>query len=84
MDQAQDKEIHELVEMECRELLTKYQYDGDKAKVIFGSALCASNGTNQPLGKDKIMELLAAMDENIAIPKREVDKPFLLSVESTF
>jgi len=70
--------------MECRELLTKYEYDGDKAKVIFGSALCASNGTRPELGKDKIMELLNCMDENIPIPKREVDKPFLLSVESTF
>lgn len=70
--------------MECRELLTKYQYDGDKATVIFGSALCASNGTNPALGSEKVMELLKAMDETIPIPKREVDKNFLLSVESTF
>lgn len=46
VDQADDKEIHELVDMEVRELLTKYEYDGDNASIIFGSALCALNGTD--------------------------------------
>jgi len=51
---AKDPEIQELVEMEVRELLTKYEYDGDTAPVIFGSALCALNGTDPELGLNKV------------------------------
>lgn len=52
---AKDSEIQELVEMEVRELLAKYEYDGEKSPVIFGSALCALNGTEKELGEDKVV-----------------------------
>jgi elongation factor Tu len=84
IDITPDKEIHELVEMEVRELLTKYDYDGDKAQVVLGSALSAMNGTNPTIGKERVVKLLDTMDEHIKIPVRNVDKPFMLSVESTF
>ncbi len=83
-DVVQDKDIHELVEMEVRELLTKYQYDGEKAKIVFGSALCALQGTQPEVGKDKVMELLNYLDTTIELPKREIDKDFLMAVEGTF
>ncbi len=81
---APDKEIQELVEMEVRELLTKYEYDGDNAQVIFGSALCALNGEQPEIGVKKILALLDAMDKTIPIPTREIDKPFLMSIEGTY
>jgi elongation factor Tu len=83
-DVAKDPELQELVEMEVRELLKKYEYDGDKAIFIKGSALAAMNDTEPEIGEKKIMELLTAMDDTIAPPAREVDKPLLMSVESTF
>ncbi len=65
---AKDPEIQELVEMEVRELLSKYEYDGETSPVIFGSALCALNGTDKDIGEDKVLELLNTMDAKIAIP----------------
>ncbi|EGR28781.1 hypothetical protein IMG5_168850 [Ichthyophthirius multifiliis] len=83
-DVAKDSEIQELVEMEVRELLAKYEYDGEKSPVIFGSALCALNGTEKELGEDKVVQLLKIMDEQIPIPQRLTDKPFLMSIEGTY
>jgi elongation factor Tu len=81
-DAVEDADMLDLVEMEVRELLTKYKFDGDKAKVIRGAALPALNGEAQ--WEAKIQELLAALDSEIPEPVREVDKPFLMAVEDVF
>src|SRR3990167_4769357 len=82
VDMVQDKELLDLVEMEVRELLTKYQFPGDKVPVIRGSALKALQGDAE--GIKSIEELMTAVDENIPEPKREMDKPFLMPVEDVF
>ncbi len=82
VDLVDDEELLELVEMEIRELLSFYDYDGDNVPVIQGSALGGLNG--EPKWSEKIMELMAAVDEYIPIPKREVDKDFLMPVEDVF
>jgi elongation factor Tu len=82
VDMVEDPEILDLVEMEVRELLTFYKYDGDNAPVIRGSALGALNG--EPQWEDKVMELMDAVDEYIPIPPRENEKPFLMPVEDVF
>jgi len=81
-DQVDDAEMLELVEMEVRELLTFYKYDGDNAPVIRGSALGALNG--EQAWVDKVMELMDAVDTWIPIPPRENEKPFLMPVEDVF
>ena len=81
-DQVDDPEMLELVEMEVRELLTFYKYDGDNTPVIRGSALGALNG--EPQWVEKVMELMAAVDSYIPIPPRENEKPFLMPVEDVF
>jgi elongation factor Tu len=81
MDMA-DEELVELVEMDIRELLTKYEYDGDNAPIIKGSALKAIEG--EAKYEDAIMELVKAMDDYIDEPKRELDKPFLMPIEDVF
>ncbi|XP_041349990.1 elongation factor Tu, mitochondrial-like [Gigantopelta aegis] len=81
---AADKEMIELVEMEVRELLTEFGYNGDDTPVIIGSALNALDGKNEELGHKKIKELLDAVDSYIPTPQRDLDKPFLLPIESTF
>jgi len=83
-DVANDPELQELVEMEVRELLSKYDYDGDGAKVVKGSALCAMNDTEPELGEKRVLELVDYMDSEIPEPTRDVDKPLLMSIESTF
>jgi elongation factor Tu len=83
-DVAKDPELQELVEMEVRELLNKYEYKGDEAKFVRGSALCAMNDTEPELGEKKVLELVDAMDTLIPEPVRDTDKPLLMSVESTF
>lgn len=84
-DIAKDPEIHELVEMEVRELLSKYEYDGDAAKIIKGSALQASQEGGDPeLGEKAVMELLDTMDAVIKLPERPIDKPFLMSIDGTY
>mmetsp|Transcript_17979 Transcript_17979/g.15701 ORF Transcript_17979/g.15701 Transcript_17979/m.15701 type:complete len:322 (+) Transcript_17979:409-1374(+) len=83
-DLANDPDLQELVEMEVRELLTKYEYDGDNAVFVKGSALAALNGENPELGEQKILELVQAMDTTVEPPSRDIDKPFLMSIESTF
>ncbi len=82
VDLVDDPELLELVEMEIRELLSFYSYDGDNAPVIQGSALGALNGEEQWVAK--IDELMEAVDTYIALPPREVDKPFLMPVEDVF
>jgi elongation factor Tu len=81
-DAVEDPEMLELVEMEVRELLSKYQFKGDDAKVIKGAALPALNGDAK--WEATIGELLAALDSEIPEPQREVDKPFLMAVEDVF
>ena len=81
-DAVDDKDLIELVEMEVRELLSKYQYDGDNAPVVRGSALQALQGIE--FGVNSIKELMAAVDSFIPEPVREVDKPFLMAVEDVF
>ncbi len=81
-DQVEDAEMLELVEMEMRELLSAYEFDGDNTPFIFGSALGALNGVQK--WEDKIMELMAAVDSWIPLPERAVDKPFLMPVEDIF
>ncbi len=78
-DLVDDEEMMELVEMEVRELLSEYGYDGDNAPVIQGSALGGLNGEAEWVGK--IEELMQAADDYIPTPERDVDKPFLMSVE---
>jgi len=81
-DAVEDKDMLELVEMEVRELLTKYKFDGDKAKVTQVAALPALNGV--PEWEKSIESLIAALDSEIPEPVREVDKPFLMAVEDVF
>ncbi len=81
-DAVDDPEMLDLVEMEVRELLTFYQFDGDNTPVIRGSALGALNG--EPQWVEKVMELMNAVDEYIPIPPRENEKPFLMPVEDVF
>ena len=82
VDIVDDPEMIELVEMEVRELLSFYQFDGDNAPVIAGSALGALNG--EPKWVDKVMELMSNVDEYIPVPKRDSEKPFLMPIEDIF
>lgn len=84
MDQMDDPELVELVEMEIRELLDVYEYDGDETPIIHGSALCALEDTNEELGKNAIKELMDAVDTYIELPERALDKPFLMAAEDVF
>ena len=83
-DQVQDKELFELVELEIRDLLTKYKYDGDKTPIIKGSALEAINNLNDPAKTQCIIDLMKAVDDFIPEPVRELDKPFLMAIEDVF
>ncbi len=83
-DVVTDEELHELVEMEVREILSQYEYDGDNAIVIKGSALAACNDTEPAIGEEQIKLLLSHMDNSIEIPPMDNSKPFMLSVEGTF
>ena len=81
-DMVDDEEMFDLVEMEMRDLLSAYEYDGDNTPIIRGSALGALNG--EPEWEAKVMELMAAVDEWIPLPPRDIDKPFLMPVEDVF
>jgi elongation factor Tu len=83
-DMVDDAELLELVEMEVRELLSKYDFPGDKTPIIKGSALKALEGDQGPLGVPSVVELVAEMDKYIPVPKRDVEKPFLMPVEDVF
>jgi len=83
-DLVEDKELLDLVEMEVRELLTKYEFPGDKIPVIRGSSTKALAGDQGEYGEPSIKKLIEALDTNIPEPKRETDKPFLMAVEDVF
>ena len=83
-DTVDDKELLDLVEVEVRELLTKYQFPGDKIPIIRGSALNALQNPTDEKHIACIMELMKAVDEYVPTPKREVDKPFLMPIEDVF
>jgi elongation factor Tu len=82
VDLVDDEELLELVELEIRELLSSYEFDGDNIPVIYGSALGALNG--EPQWEEKVIELIKAVDETIPQPERAVDLPFLMPVEDVF
>jgi elongation factor Tu len=83
-DMVDDKELLELVEMEVRELLSVYKFPGDDTPIVIGSALKALEGDKSEIGVPAIEKLVAEMDRYIPIPKREVEKPFLMPVEDVF
>ena len=82
VDLVDDEEMLDLVEMELRDLLSFYNFDGENAPVIRGSALGALNG--DPQWEAKVMELMAAVDEYVPLPPRDIDKPFLMPIEDIF
>jgi len=84
VDQVDDEELLELVEMEIRELLSEYDFPGDDIPIVAGSALAALEGRDDEIGKNKILELMAAVDEFIPLPERDVDKAFLMPIEDVF
>jgi elongation factor Tu len=84
VDLVDDEEILELVEMEIREELSKREFDGDNIPIIRGSATAALSGSDDKLGKDAILALMAAVDESIPQPERPLDKPFMMPIEDVF
>ena len=82
-DMVDDEELVELVEMEIRELLSEYDYDGDNAAIVVGSALKSLEDPTSEWG-DKILELMQAVDDNIEAPERDIDQPFLMPIEDVF
>jgi elongation factor Tu len=84
VDMVDDPELLDLVEMEVRELLSKYEFPGDKIPIIKGSALCALEDKNPKLGEEAILALMKAVDESIPQPDRPKDQPFLMPVEDVF
>ena len=84
VDQVDDEEILELVELEVRELLSSYDFDGDNIAIVKGSALAALEGRDDNIGKDSIIELMKAVDDHIPQPDRPVDKDFLMPIEDVF
>lgn len=83
-DLVDDEELLELVEVEVRDLLNKYEFDGDNIPIIRGSALKAMEGDKSEIAEGSILKLLEALDTHIPDPKRETDKPFLMAVEDVF
>jgi len=84
VDMVDDKELLDLVEMEVRDLLTKYEFPGDTTPIIKGSALAALEGRDPEIGENAIRELIAKVDEFIPTPVRVLDKPFLMPIEDIF
>lgn len=84
VDMVDDPELLELVELEIRELLSKYNFPGDQIPIVKGSALKALEGDTSPIGVPAILELLQKLDAYIPEPKRDIDQPFLMSVEDVF
>ena len=84
VDQVDDEELIELVELEVRELLSKYDFDGDNIPIIKGSALAALEGRDDEIGKNSVIELMQAVDDHIPQPERPIDKPFLMPIEDVF
>jgi elongation factor Tu len=84
VDLVEDEELIDLVEMEVRELLSEYDFPGDDVPVIRGSGLKALEGDKSDIGEKAVKDLLAAVDESIPLPKRDLDKPFLMPIEDVF
>ena len=84
IDQVDDPELVDLVEMEVRELLSKYEFDGDNIPIVKGSALAAVEGGDEEKGKKSILELMTKIDEHIPQPARPLDQPFLMPIEDVF
>ncbi len=84
VDLLDDEELLELVEMEVRELLSEYEFPGDDVPVVLGSALKALEGDTSDIGVPAVQKLMAAVDEAIPTPERDIDKPFLMPVEDVF
>ena len=84
VDLVDDEEILELVEMEIRELLSKYDFDGDNIPIIRGSAVCALDDKQPEIGHDAVLKLMQAVDEYLPQPERPLDKPFMMPIEDVF
>ena len=84
VDQVDDSELLDLVEMEVRELLSKYEFDGDNIPIVKGSALAAVESSNEETGKKAILELMSKIDEHIPQPARPLDQAFLMPIEDVF
>lgn len=84
VDMVDDPELLDLVELEIRDLLTSYGFPGDQIPIVKGSALCALEGREDTIGKEAILQLMAAVDSYIPQPAREVEKPFLMPIEDVF
>jgi elongation factor Tu len=84
VDQVDDPELHELVELEIREELSKREFDGDNIPIISGSALAALEDKNPEIGRESILKLMEAVDSWIPQPERPLDKPFLMPIEDVF
>jgi elongation factor Tu len=84
VDQVDDEELLELVEMEVRELLSSYDFPGDDIPIVAGSALAAVENRDAAIGREKVLELMAQVDEYIPTPTRDIDKDFLMPVEDVF
>lgn len=84
VDAVDDKEMLELVEMEMRELLGTYGFDGEETPIVMGSALAALEGRDKEIGEDAVTKLMAAVDSYIPVPERDLNKPFLMPCEDTF
>ncbi|KAF8203593.1 elongation factor Tu [Pholiota molesta] len=84
VDQISDPEMLELVDMEMRELLSTYNFDGENTPIIMGSALAALEGRDNATGADKVLELTQACDEWLELPARDLEKPFLMPIEDVF
>ncbi|KAI8359401.1 P-loop containing nucleoside triphosphate hydrolase protein [Mortierella sp. GBAus27b] len=84
VDAVDDPEMLDLVDMEMRDVLTTYGFDGENTPIIQGSALCALEGRNKDIGEDAIMKLMEAVDTHIDTPIRDFEKPFLMPIEDVF
>ncbi|WP_319773142.1 elongation factor Tu [Breoghania sp.] len=84
VDQVDDPELLELVEMEIRDLLSSYDFPGDDIPIVAGSALAAVENRDAAIGREKVLELMAAVDDYIPTPERPVDQPFLMPIEDVF
>lgn len=84
VDQVDDAELLELVELEIRELLSKYEFPGDEIPIVAGSALAAVEGRDPEIGKEAILKLMAEVDRYVPAPERAVDLPFLMPIEDVF
>jgi elongation factor Tu len=84
VDQVDDEELIELVELEIRELLSSYEFPGDDISIVKGSALAALEGRDDEIGKNALLELMAAVDKDVPQPNRPKDEPFLMPIEDVF